>query len=224
VAGDPAGPPFASGRAADVYDLGDRVLRRRRDGRSSEDEAQVMQWAAEHGVPVPRVYEHAGPDLVMAKVAGPILMDELHDADSAAAAGGVLADLHCALDRVPAPVGLRSPYGEPMALLHGDLHPGNVLLADGAPMLIDWTNATAGPRGADVAETWLILGCFDPGLAVWEALRGALLDAFLARVDVSAAARWLPAVGRRRLADRNTAPHEAERITALVASRGISQG
>lgn len=222
MAGEPGGPLLASGRAADVYDLGDRVLRRRRDGRSSDYEAEVMQWAAGHGVPVPRVHDHAGPDLVMAKVAGPILMDELRDAASAAAAGAVLADLHHALDQVPAPEGLRSPYGEPTSLLHGDLHPGNVLMAERGPVLIDWANATAGPRAADVAETWVLLGCYDPGLPLWEALRGALLDAFLARVDVPAAARCLPVVGRRRLADPNTAPREAERVVALVESRGIT--
>jgi len=214
-------PLLARGRAADVFDLGDRVLRRNRFARPAEREATLLRFAAEHGVPVPAVLESDGTDLVMAKVDGPVLMLNIDDDATAARAGRLLAELHRSLDDVPAPPGLPAVYDDVAPrLLHGDLHPGNVLMSPAGPVLIDWDNASAGPRAADVAETWVLLGCFDPGVPGWPARREVLLAAFLDAVDIDSAARWLPAVGERRLADRNTRGPEAERIKALVQTRG----
>lgn len=43
------------------------------------------------------------------------------------------------------------------ALLHGDLHPANVLMADDGPMPIDWFDATVGHPISDVVRTSLLL-------------------------------------------------------------------
>lgn len=43
------------------------------------------------------------------------------------------------------------------ALLHGDLHPGNVLLGRNGLAVIDWFDATVGHPHADVARTLLLL-------------------------------------------------------------------
>jgi aminoglycoside phosphotransferase (APT) family kinase protein len=43
-------------------------------------------------------------------------------------------------------------------VLHLDLHPANVMLTGGGPVVIDWTNARVGPAGADVAMAYLIMG------------------------------------------------------------------
>jgi len=43
------------------------------------------------------------------------------------------------------------------SVLHGDFHPGNVILADDGPVLIDWIDATHGAPAADIARTlWLL--------------------------------------------------------------------
>lgn len=42
-------------------------------------------------------------------------------------------------------------------LCHGDFHPGNVLLGDRGPAVIDWTGATRGDPAADLARTRLLL-------------------------------------------------------------------
>ena len=80
--------------------------------------------------------------------------------------------------------------------MHGDLHPGNVLMSAGGPVLIDWTNHRIGPRALDVALTWLVLDCFDPddeSLRIQLAsLRVEILRSFLEGVDASAAAAALP--------------------------------
>lgn len=43
------------------------------------------------------------------------------------------------------------------ALLHGDLHPGNVLMSERGPIVIDWFDATIGHPVADVARTSLLI-------------------------------------------------------------------
>ena len=54
----------------------------------------------------------------------------------------------------------RLPDGD--RLLHGDLHPGNIMLAADGPVVIDWTNATRGSPEADFARTTMMLHLGDP--------------------------------------------------------------
>ena len=41
-------------------------------------------------------------------------------------------------------------------LCHGDFHPGNVMLADRGPVVIDWIDASRGNPTADIARTSLL--------------------------------------------------------------------
>lgn len=43
------------------------------------------------------------------------------------------------------------------ALLHGDLHPGNVLMSDNGPIVIDWFDAAIGHPLADITRSTLLL-------------------------------------------------------------------
>ena len=47
------------------------------------------------------------------------------------------------------------------ALLHGDLHPGNVLMSPSGPVVIDWFDATVGHPVADVVRSSLLIRPFD---------------------------------------------------------------
>lgn len=42
------------------------------------------------------------------------------------------------------------------ALCHGDFHPGNILLTEEDPVIIDWVDATQGPPAADLTRTRLL--------------------------------------------------------------------
>ena len=42
-------------------------------------------------------------------------------------------------------------------LCHGDFHPGNILMSERGPVIIDWVDATRGSAAADVARTWVLL-------------------------------------------------------------------
>ena len=179
------GPKIASGRDADVFDLGNgRVLRRNKvPSKTSEYEAELMRYVADWGYPVPAVYEVSGPDMVMERIAGPTMLRDLgarpwmawHHAR-------ILAKLHRQLHGIPAPDWiptyashpaftdvvsldelLTRPPGPapapaaPDAILHLDLHPDNVILSPAGPVVIDWRNTRRGDGDVDVATTWLIM-------------------------------------------------------------------
>jgi aminoglycoside phosphotransferase (APT) family kinase protein len=105
------------------------------------------------------------------------------------------------------------PEGDaPPRLCHGDLHPSNVILTDGGPMLVDWFDASRGDRVADVARSSLTLLADDahapshlPGAD--EATLRRLTDAYLARlrerldVDGALLARWQAVNAAARLAE-----------------------
>lgn len=164
----PAGDPIASGRAADIYDAGPgRVMRRKRSGDIPAHEVTAMRHAHGHGYPVPEVFSVDGPEMVMERVDGKVLFDSLAEKPwRIRATGRLLADLHRRLAAIPIEgVEIRTMFGAPEALVHGDLHPGNVLGSADDPVVIDWGDATRGAPAADVARTWVLVrfGALPPG-------------------------------------------------------------
>jgi aminoglycoside phosphotransferase (APT) family kinase protein len=228
----PLGPKLASGRDADVYDLGDgRVLRRYRGAKTAEVEAATMRFVRERGYPVPAVHAVRGPDLLLDRVDGPtMLADLVRRPWMVWRHGRTLALLHRrlhALGAQGAPVELRpfAPYHSEAApadaVLHLDLHPDNVILSRGGPVVIDWRNARRGPADVDVALTWLIMATSEVDAppvkkAVVGAVRDLFVWSFLQHADRAAARRYLPAVARRRLVDPNLRASEARAIHALL--------
>ncbi len=219
------GPPVGVGRSADVYDLGHgRVLRRYRDhARSARGEAEVMSWAAAHGVPVPEVLDVDGPDLVMEKVDGPtMLVDVARRPWRLARHAASLARLHGQVHAVPALDWLRAPFGEGGALLHLDLHPENVLLSARGPVVIDWEGAGRGPAEADVALCWLVVATSEvPGSAWQQAVGRAgqrlFADIVLRRAGLSVDAACRAGAARFRLLDPHLRPSEAARVRRVLA-------
>lgn len=217
------GPLIGSGRAADVYALdGDRVLRRYRTAHSCTAEAGLMRYLRETGYPVPAVFSAAGTDLVMQRLHGRDMLADLASRPwRAARHARALARLHDELHQIAAPAGLPQPLGPGGHVLHLDLHPGNVMLTAGGAVVIDWSNACAGPAGADVAMAYLIIASSDvDGLPPWLApvarlLRRVFLRRFRAAVRDDPGPH-LDRVARLRLADPNVRPAEAARLRRLA--------
>ena len=88
-----------------------------------------------------------------------------------------LAELHDRLHQLEAPDGLLEPFGPGRALVHGDLHPGNVMLTPDGPLVIDWTNAAKGPPGADLAVMWLLTAAAEAPGSAWERGRAGRVPA-----------------------------------------------
>jgi aminoglycoside phosphotransferase (APT) family kinase protein len=149
---------LAAGRASEIFDLGDgRVLRRFRAGGDPERETLVMEHARRHGYPVPRVMEVTADALVLERIAGRTMAQELRRRPwMVRRYAASLARLQQGLHEIPAPSGLAA-VSEGDRLLHLDLHPENVILSPSGPVVIDWTNARRGDPPLDVALTWVIL-------------------------------------------------------------------
>jgi Ser/Thr protein kinase RdoA (MazF antagonist) len=176
--------PIGSGRDADVYALADgQVLRRYRDGGDVTAEAALMRHVAGHGYPVPKVHHADGPDLVLDRLDGPTLAQAAVTGDlSPADLGELLADLHRSLHLIPAPSGARG-----LVVVHGDLHPENVILDPRGPMVIDWRNAREGSAAVDLATSAIILAevVLTPQYATVATQVREALGRFLAVVDAS---------------------------------------
>jgi Ser/Thr protein kinase RdoA (MazF antagonist) len=215
---------IASGREADVYALGaDRVLRRYRHGGDTAPEAELMAYLAAAGYPVPSVYDAAGPDLVMERLAGQTLLAAaLAGTADTATVATVIADLHERLHALPA----RRAVSPADRILHLDLHPDNVMLTANGPMVIDWRNATEGPADRDVAMTLLIMAQVslwpvEPELtkAAAEALSaiGALLPA-----PSTAALAWVVAMRRNNPTMSEAELAQLDQAAALVRHESVA--
>jgi aminoglycoside phosphotransferase (APT) family kinase protein len=169
----PGAEPFASGRDADVYAIDDEwVLRRYRDGHPVRHEADYMRHVAKYGYPVPAVREIDGPDIVLQRLSGPTVADAAIAGNLTGTELGELhADLHRRLHAIPAPSGTPG-----RVVVHGDLHPLNVIVTADGPVVIDWCNAHEGSPAFDVAMTAIICAqvALDPS---YEALTPMLHEA-----------------------------------------------
>jgi aminoglycoside phosphotransferase (APT) family kinase protein len=196
-----------------------RVLRRTFDGRSIAAEADVMRYAAEHGYPVPAIHEvrAGGTEVVMDRIDGPSMMDAMMRRPwQMPRLSRLLADLHDRLHRIPAPDWLpRLDGGD--RLLHLDLHPMNVLMAAGGPVVIDWTNAAAGEPLADVANTVVLFTCPDiplprPVQIAAGPPRQAMARIFARRYRGADLDRHLVTAAELKTLDRNMSAHEVVRL------------
>jgi tRNA A-37 threonylcarbamoyl transferase component Bud32 len=217
---------LARGRAADVFAAGPgRVLRRYREGEGGDPavEGTVMEYAHSHGFPVPAVHDVSGRDLILERLDGPTMLADLARRPWLVRRHGqTLAELHRRLHNIPAPNGLRAPFGRGEHLAHFDLHPDNVILTPRGPFVIDWANASRGEAADDVALTWVILTTSVirgplPFRALARAGRNLLVNSFLTSVDANAAQERLAEVAERRL---KTDPHllqpERHALQALI--------
>jgi len=147
----------------------DRVARALRGGKGPR-EGRILRALHERGVPVPTplAYTDEGPDL--------LVMARVENGRSLPAPGHLPAAL---IERVGELLGRAYAAG----LRHRDLHPGNLLLSDGAPILLDLGGARlVRHSGGEVRE----LGRLQHGLAAPLSHAGRLrgLKAWLREAEV----------------------------------------
>ena len=223
---------LASGRDCDIFDYAPGlVLRRSRHGRMLDREARVMEYARQHGYPVPAVERVSddGTELVMQRIDGPSLVGAIERRPwTVRQLGTLLADLHRRLHDIPAPDFVPAgPFGEGDRLLHLDLHPLNVIIGPAGPAVIDWTGAASGDPALDVGIAWLLMAAGEVPAAVWKRpltawARASLVSSFLAGAGVSSVMTYLPALVEWKSADQNMTGAEIARMRAVLDRAGAA--
>ncbi len=96
-----------------MFACGERpVLRRSRRGHSMESEARTMDYARDHGYPIPVVDQVGkdGTELVMERIDGPLMITVMGRRPWAIDPfAAMLAELQQGLHRIPAPSGRPTP-------------------------------------------------------------------------------------------------------------------
>lgn len=218
----PTGPLIASGRSADVFDQGDgTVLRRYRTDRDTAREARVMAWLRVNGVPVPEVHDADGRDLVMERISGSTMLEDLGNRPwMMFSHARLLASLQRQLNDLLAPEWFPKEDGVPAGsnVVHLDLHPMNIMFGEQGPTIIDWTNASSGDGSFDAAVSFVLISTFDVS---------GLRDQLGQRAFTSAFAR---SRGRKplrgslrdacvyRLSNKNLTPGERASVEELLAT------
>lgn len=234
------GPQIAAGRDATIHAVGDdRVLRRTGPGRDLVTECVAMEHVRAAGYPVPQVFRVGPGEMVMARVDGPTMIEDLEAHPwRLGRHARTLADLHTRLHAIAPPLGAAGLRPHALAgdsVLHQDLHPGNVICSPTGPVVIDWSNVCQGDGAADVALTWILMAAFEldteppTGSLVHRTftrverratpwIRRRLVATFLAASGIEDRVRAaLPAAAEYRLQDRSVRPGEVLAIQALVA-------
>lgn len=221
---DQPGKLIGSGRAADVYDLGDGTVLRRYRSRVGdvEREAEVMRYVRSHGFPAPTVFSAAGTDLVMEKIEGRTMMAKLVESPASVYSHGrLLARLLSALGEISAPDWLMAPgfaaHPSGDRVLHLDLHPMNVMITEKGPIVIDWTNAAGGPAGFDSAMTYVVMATYDTASQKEWLGQQVLVRSFRRARGRRVLDPFIAAACDHRLADPGTSPEERVAVAELRA-------
>jgi aminoglycoside phosphotransferase (APT) family kinase protein len=168
------------------------------------------------------VVHHAdGADMLMGKIVGPTMLEDFHRRPwRLVRHARLLAGLQRRLNGLQAPDWLAAKAGVPGgdSVLHLDLHPMNVMLADDGPVVIDWTNATRGDASFDAAMSSVLMSTAElPNVAERLAVRlfvfsfGLFRGRRLVKRSTRAAATF-------RLDDPNTTDLERDRLQRLTES------
>ena len=182
--------------------------------------------------------------VVYERIHGPTMWTRIaHDPSSASAMGELLASMHLRVLAFVGPMSLPrqsdrlaskiraarrhlsvgteiahsrlADPSRPLRLCHGDLHPGNVILADDGPVILDWFDASRGAPLADVARSSILMGAGGradssmPHLvpcdrAAARALHDSYLDAMcdgLPSFDPSEFAEWIRVEAAARMSE-----------------------
>lgn len=121
---------------------------------------------------------------------------------------------------------------EKSRLCHGDPHPGNLLVGDGQPAMIDWMDVTLGSPEADVADL-VVLVRYSPlppslpeeAVKRINAMREPLVQEFLDEyrritgIDLEAVDAWIVPMAARRLTMGILTPEAKQVLLAQIRQR-----
>jgi aminoglycoside phosphotransferase (APT) family kinase protein len=192
-------------------------------------EARIMEHVRSQGYPVPAVDELSvdGEAVVMERIEGRDMVAAMTRRPwTIAHQGRLLADLHRRLHELTAPDWLHdAPVGRGSRILHLDLHPLNVMMSRGGPVVIDWSGACRGDPAVDVAMAWVLMaaGEVPTGRLIASILgraRSVMVKSFLGSCDVGRAKQVLREVVAWKVLDPHMSATEQARMWRVVEEAG----
>ena len=169
-----------------------------------------MRTAAAGGVPVPEVIEVHSDALVLERIDGPTMLEEIQRQPwRFVSFGRELGRIH---RRVV-----------DSGLAHGDFHPLNIMLGVDGPVVIDWSKGHEGGTRADVAFSQVILATSEADFPRWleflaRAVRRRFVAAYLDGVGERPGTDLLREAAKRRLLDPHLRGRERESVRELERS------
>lgn len=177
-----------------------------------------MSWLHGQGIAVPDVHRAEGRDLVTDRVDGPTMLEDLERRPwMVVRHARALADRQSGINELAAPAWLPADdtVGGGDAVVHGDLHPDNVILGPDGPVVIDFSNSCRGPAAVDAALTHVLMSTFEVDGLTDRVGQRFVVEAFGRRRGRNTIRAGLSTAIRYRLADTNVTDAERRRIGAL---------
>lgn len=196
-----------------------------------KQEARIMEYVRAQGFPVPAVEEVSsdGLDMVIERIDGPDMVAMMEKRPwTIRQLGRTLADLHRELHELAAPDWLpEAPIGHGVSLLHLDLHPLNVMIGPRGPVVIDWARACRGDAVVDIALAWILMAAGEVPTSrlisrIVSRARSALVESFLASVDIDAVGAVLRDVVAWKASDPHMSAAEQARMWEVCKHVGGS--
>lgn len=185
-------------------------------------EAQALQILEKTQVPSPALAKVLSPSsIVIERVDGPTMLEDVISRPwTLTRHAKNLARLHRALGSITAPDNWEK-VTEGNSLVHLDLHPGNVKLRNGKPVVINWNRASRGSPAFDAAVTYVILRTADSRIAgsrrlVVSSLRSRFAQAFIKEFGAAEVQDHITEAAELRLLDQNLPNNEREAVFALA--------
>lgn len=151
---------LAQGGHAKIYLIGEHfVVRRLKEFQGHYPNADLIAYLNEKNFPTAMLHEVRNDMLVMERLHGPTLLQELLAQEISLAEGvRIIAQFHNKLRALTTPdFELSQGAAKPdHAVLHMDIHPGTIVITQAGPRLVDWEDARFGPPQLDIASTALI--------------------------------------------------------------------
>ncbi|WP_127534224.1 phosphotransferase family protein [Paenibacillus kobensis] len=117
-------------------------------------------------------------------------------------------------------------------LCHGDPNPGNIIIQNGEPVIIDWNNATHGSPEGDIAEYIVMLryGILPPELpaeagTVFDTIREPFIERFMEQytkltgITYADVDLWIAPIAARKLSADGISDEEKQSLAAEVRRR-----
>tara|TARA_Y100001970_G_scaffold140622_1_gene173139 strand:- start:1027 stop:2154 length:1128 start_codon:yes stop_codon:yes gene_type:complete len=200
----------------------DHVIRTSTQDADLSREAEALEVLGLAGFPAPELSKKITPSsIVIERVDGPTMLEDLTSRPwTLNRHAKNLARLHKALGNIVAPSSWEGvSKGE--SVVHLDLHPGNIKISNGTPVVLNWGRSARGSSSFDAAVTYVILRTAESENGrltrlLINGLRKRFANVFIKEFGAAEVLDRVREAAELRLLDSNLSVAEREAVFALA--------